>query len=174
MTPQQIELALETIALVLEDLKKTQEKQQSTITAIKQALADHAIREVQRLGQEIEQGPVAWRNAAIRVGEDLSSVGPDGYYDMTAQQWLDWAMEQQPHGKNSLAQPEQEPAGWEVGVVDGVVTRRLAPPQRKPLSAEQVDKICAEWTDKNGNTGYSGRRQIVRAIEAAHGIKENK
>ena len=25
---------------------------------------------------------------------------------------------------------EQEPAGWEVGVVDGVVTRRLAPPQR--------------------------------------------
>ena len=54
MTPQQIELALETIALVLEDLKKTQEKQQSTITAIKQALADHAIGEVQRLGQEIQ------------------------------------------------------------------------------------------------------------------------
>ena len=51
--------------------------------------------------------------------------------------------------------------------------KRVAPPQRKPLSTEQVDKICAEWTDKNGNTGYSGRRQIVRAIEAAHGIKEN-
>ena len=72
-------------------------------------LAEKSMREVQRLGQEIEQEPVAWRNAAIRVGEDLSSVGPDGYYDMTAQQWLDWAMEQQPHGKNSLAQPEQEP-----------------------------------------------------------------
>jgi hypothetical protein len=77
------------------------------ITALKERLAD-PMREVQRLGQEIEQEPVAWRNAAIRVGEDLSSVGPDGYYDMTAQQWLDWAMEQQPHGKNSLAQPEQE------------------------------------------------------------------
>ena len=38
------------------------------------------------------QEPVAWRNAAIRVGEALSSVGPDGYYDMTAQQWLDWAL----------------------------------------------------------------------------------
>lgn len=59
--------------------------------------------------QRTEQEPVAWRNAAIRVGEDLSSVGPDGYYDMTAQQWLDWAMEQQPHGKNSLAQPAQPP-----------------------------------------------------------------
>lgn len=40
-----------------------------------------------------EQGePVAWRNAAIRVGEDLCSVGPHGYYDMTAEQWLDWAL----------------------------------------------------------------------------------
>jgi hypothetical protein len=39
-----------------------------------------------------EQEPVAWRNAAIRLGEDLYSVGPDGYYDMTAKQWLDWAL----------------------------------------------------------------------------------
>ena len=99
------------------------------IIAIKEALAEHAMQEVQRLGQEIEQKigcvnhdceqckaqpeqePMAWRNAAIRVGEDLSSVGPDGYYDMTAQQWLDWAMAQEPRGKNSLAQ-EQEPVAW--------------------------------------------------------------
>ena len=59
----------------------------------------------------------AWKNAAIRLGEELSSVGPDGYYDMTAQQWLDWAMEQEPRGKNSLAQPEQEPVAW--GVFEG-------------------------------------------------------
>lgn len=38
------------------------------------------------------QEPVTWRNAAIRVGEDLCSVGPHGYYDMTAEQWLDWAL----------------------------------------------------------------------------------
>lgn len=55
MTPQQIELALETIALVLEDLKKTQEKQQATITTLEEALKEHAMSEVQRLGQEIEQ-----------------------------------------------------------------------------------------------------------------------
>ena len=39
-----------------------------------------------------QQEPVAWRNAALRVGEDLCSVGPFGYYDMTAEQWLDWAL----------------------------------------------------------------------------------
>ena len=43
-----------------------------------------------------------WRNAAVRVGEELSSVGPDGYYNMTAEQWLDWALKQHPRGKNSL------------------------------------------------------------------------
>ena len=31
----------------------------------------------------------------------------------------------------ALAQPEQEPVAWELGVVNGVVTRRsIAPPQR--------------------------------------------
>ena len=35
---------------------------------------------------------VAWKNAAIRLGEELSSVGPDGYYEMTAEHWLDWAL----------------------------------------------------------------------------------
>jgi len=39
-----------------------------------------------------EQEPVTWRNAAIRLGEDLCSVGPFRYYDMTAEQWLDWAL----------------------------------------------------------------------------------
>ena len=64
--------------------------QDSAITALREALAEPA------------EEPVAWKNAAIRLGEELSSVGPDGYYDMTAQQWLDWAMDQQPQGKNSL------------------------------------------------------------------------
>ena len=52
---------------------------------------------------EPEQEPVAWRNAAIRLGEDLYSVGPDGYYDMTAKQWLDWAL-----SVVNIAQGEQE------------------------------------------------------------------
>jgi len=58
--------------------------------------------------------PVAWKNAAIRLGEELSSVGPAGYYDMTAEQWLDWAMTQQPRGKNSLPAAQRQ---W-VGLTD--------------------------------------------------------
>jgi len=63
----------------------------------------------ERLAQK-EQEPVAWRNAALRVGEDLCSVNPFGYYDMTAQQWLDWALSVVTvHNP----QPEQEPVAWQ-------------------------------------------------------------
>jgi hypothetical protein len=33
-----------------------------------------------------------WRNAAIMLGEKLASVGPDGYYNMEAKDWLDWTI----------------------------------------------------------------------------------
>ncbi len=45
-----------------------------------------------------------WQNAALRLGEELSTVGPDGYYNMTARQWLDWAMKNVTPAR--LAQPE--------------------------------------------------------------------
>ena len=35
-----------------------------------------------------------WHKAAIRLGEELASVGPDGYYSMSANEWLDWALKQ--------------------------------------------------------------------------------
>jgi hypothetical protein len=79
------------------------------ITAIKEALAQqeqtntrpyYTIDELNVWADEKEKQ--AWRNAAIRIGEELSSVGPDGYYEMNAWDWLDWALKQEPRGKNSL------------------------------------------------------------------------
>ena len=96
---------------------------------------------------EQEQGePVAWRNAAIRVGEDLCSVGPFGYYDMTAEQWLDWAL--------------------------SVVTVHLPPQQRKPLTLGQKQRL---WSSVGNKLTLKDRvNSYGLAIEAAHGIKENK
>jgi hypothetical protein len=89
MSKEALKLAF--VALDVVKLHYTQNRHvNEAITAIKEALA------------QPEQEPVAWKNAAIRLGEELSSVGPDGYYDMTAEQWLDWAIEQRPQGKNSL------------------------------------------------------------------------
>jgi hypothetical protein len=76
------------------------------ITAIKAAL-------------EAKDEPVAWRDAAIRLGEELSSVGPNGYYDMDAKEWLNWAMEQNPRGEHSLPQRT-----W-VGLTDEEIAEAL-------------------------------------------------
>ena len=74
-----------------------------------------------------------------------------------------------------LAQPEHEPVGrfakfsdgiWKE-VTDGSAGQPLytAPPQRKPLTDEQIMKLCsAQW--------LSHPIEVARAIETAHGIKE--
>jgi hypothetical protein len=93
MSKEALRLALEALEdLGMKHYENTGEVlYKETFTAIKAAL-------------EAKDEPVAWRDAAIRLGEELSSVGPNGYYDMDAKEWLDWAMEQNPRGKHSLPQ----------------------------------------------------------------------
>jgi len=74
--------------------------------------------------QAEKQEPVAWRSAAIRLGEELSSVGCDNYYNLTAEQWLDWALAQEPRGKNSLPTPHKE---W-VGLTDEEIAQTVGSP----------------------------------------------
>ena len=45
------------------------DKVKEAITALEEALADHAMREAQRLGQEIEQEPVAWVSEDVCKGQ---------------------------------------------------------------------------------------------------------
>jgi len=73
------------------------------------------------------QEPMTWHNAAIRVGEDLCSVGPFGYYDMTAEQWLNWAL--------------------------GVVTVHLPQPKREwvGLTSADFDKLEQLFGNKVSN-----------------------
>ena len=86
------------------------------IATIKEALADHAMQEVQRLGQEIEP-------------DDIASI-------LACRDMLD-------------AQP--------------------VPPQRKPLTDEEIDVIDeATWDEDHKSWGI---HDFARAIEAAHGIK---
>ena len=86
-----------------------------------------------------------------------------------------------------LAQPEQEPVTWRYKIVD--VFGRPAwtlktpksdtqvlesqplyttPPQRKPLTDEEIILIVADCASSHQHTDI----HFARAIEAAHGIKE--
>ena len=87
-----------------------------------------------------QQEPVAWRNAALRVGEDLCSVGPFGYYDMTAEQWLDWAL--------SVVTVHAPPASkpW-VGLTDDEIIEALNSDERDAMKIYRA--IEAKLREKN-------------------------
>ena len=133
----------EALKLALEALKYPLNQSHENFNVdMAELLAHRAITAIEEALAQPEQEPVAWRNAAIRVGEDLCSVGPFGYYDMTAEQWLDWAL--------------------------SVVTVHAPPPQRKPLTDEEIILIVAECAASHQHTDI----HFARAIERAHGIKE--
>ena len=82
------------------------------------------------------------------------------------------------HYREALAQPEQEPVGKFAKFTDNIwreVTEGSAgvplyttPPQRKPLTDEEMKKI---WYAMQNIMGWYSFQEIARAIEAAHGIK---
>ena len=102
-----------------------------------------------------------WHKAANRLGEELSSVGPVGYYEMDASEWLDWAM------ANVKSQIEFAPVkmvaynclcgrGMKFESEHGVIA-----PQREwqGLTDEEVKDIV--W-----NLPYEPSQEHIRAIEA--------
>ena len=153
------------------------------ITSLRQAIREHALREVQRLGQEIEQEPVTWTSddMAYRpngLPQDFVKHEVESVYD-----WSDWV----------CPNPEQyfmkccdcglvhemqfKVAKYKLGnecefVEDTNLqavfkARRTHPPQRKPLTDEEVEKIIKANISFQMN--LAGIRQD---FEVAHGIKE--
>ena len=68
----------------------------------------------------------------------------------------------------ALAQPEQEPVRREQKMFMDEQEFYTTPPQRKPLTDEEIDEIGYKVYGMKSSTD----RQYARAIEAAHGIKE--
>ena len=73
--------------------------------------------------------------------------------------------------EEALAEPEQEPATKEQIREAMIFNLPLytTPPQRKPLSDEEMKKI---WYAMQNIMGWYSFQEIARAIEAAHNIKE--
>lgn len=153
----------EALKLALEALEKHAELgllAGATITAIREALREHAMYEVQRLGQEIqpEQEPVAW------MYQDKST------HEVRFQKHMKDFVD---HSKTSEVPLYSEPlANHELQCVCGAVwcgdemvhLPNKTPPQRKPLSNQKIIEMY------NEPRSDAEMIEFARAIEAAHGI----
>jgi hypothetical protein len=41
-----------------------------------------------------EPEDTVWKSVALKLGESLSDVGPDGYYEFSADEWFEWAIDE--------------------------------------------------------------------------------
>jgi len=150
MTPQQIDamkLALEALDIaqgMLADLRSQhQPKMLSAYTALEEVLAEHAMCEVQRLGQVIEQAPV---QKPVAVVSSCTGVGDKG----VRVKWL----------------------GGFPQIGDRLY---FHPPQRNPLTKEEMFEAIRPLysSEMSARIAVDYSEDEYRAIEAAHGIKEN-
>ena len=74
----------------------------------------------------------------------------------------------------TLAQPEQEPSQFGSPKMQALILAKLA--QRKPLTNEEITKAFNEAMAKRPKDASNAEtnRLFVRAIEAAHNIKEQE
>ena len=145
--------ALEALELERPYLGPMPTKTSKAIASLRQAIKEHALREVQRLGQEIEQEPVG----ALTLGGIIDAS--DGL------EYEGWDVEWDTKAIEALQEKLVTSDSVEVMLY-------TAPPQRKPLTDEQIVAIVREASRgsairRDGSTSL----RIARAIEAAHGIK---
>jgi hypothetical protein len=174
------------------------------ITALKERLLEASMREVQRLGQEIEQEPVAWISVKDELPKSVRGVSykssltdtvlvlhsdrPD--YPITAHAVVGEGLGAGVAIPTDGASEHPEIAWYSAScnlnnpfnlknddyerflpkIFGSKITHWMpipaTPPQRKPLTDEQIEDLC--WTEVDQRL-----RSFARAIEAAHGIKEN-
>ena len=121
----------------------------NSITAIKEALREHAMREVQRLGQEIEQEPIgtvkelftqtAWERLDLRGSTKV-------YLNTTPPQ----------RGKEPVKYSDYEPDG---------VHHNKPQQEQEPVALEAVYETIIQW-DEGG--GKRSRRELARRIVALY------
>ena len=82
---------------------------------------DYKVGEFQPTPQEPKDNE--WKTVALGFGENLSAIGPDGYYDFTPVEWYDWVVDIYENTANEylkLLQKERakakskEPEKWDV------------------------------------------------------------
>ena len=179
MTKEALKLALEALELI--GMKNWSLREDKAITAIKEALAQPETdwERVARIKEEMLR--VSFEDNK-RLKEALAQPEPWEKFCDSNCVWTDH------HPDCKLA--ESAPVAWLHRFIEGGISIGLkpadlerhperweplytTPPQRKPLSDEEIYKASTEAKMQEHYMGFhSGFIRFARAIERAHGIKE--
>ena len=55
---------------------------------------------------------IEWQASALMIGERLADCGPDGYYNFTAYQWLEWADKTLKERRNNIIEECAKVCEW--------------------------------------------------------------
>jgi hypothetical protein len=114
------------------------------ITSLRQALQEEALRNVARLGQEIEQKPVAWRTFDGENNYDFRSYEDNEDYGY-------WWEEIHPNHEDWVEPLYTHPPKQWVGLTDEEI--------------ESLDCVYLNWLDYE-EVEIKGEKEFARAIEA--------
>jgi hypothetical protein len=164
-----LKLALEALEpLIVERTCEAMDAGEKAIAAIKEALA-----QPEQSTTCVE--PVAWvpylsdRADGVKGHYAIARWNPRGYREV-------WNLRRHEWGAYSDDVLSLEEADTLLRLIT-IPTRKVTspqPPQRKPLTDEQIGKCIDEVnaTSQYGHHHFGWHLQLARAIEAAHGIKE--
>jgi hypothetical protein len=192
MTQEALKLALEALEVCEQHGYIPVRSTRDAITAIKESLREHALKEVQRLGQEIEQEPVMILPDGSAFGV-MSFPLPDDHWLYAPNEYKDGEYEPIDLPKPILThalrdavvaavryavrgatmrgqETDFDPDALVQNAVYALCGPYVTPPQRKPLTDEQIEDA---WRKVETGDFYDCVQPFARAIEAAHGIKEN-
>ncbi len=121
-----------------------------------------------------DPAPGTWHQVALRVGEELASVGPDGYYTFTPEQWRDWALKvlEGPRLRKELGEPRMysDMAGnWMRGVLIAEPNDQLAPdpaPGLREALIVRLREAQQNWADaEKAAAGFSWKATAADAAK---------
>lgn len=98
-------------------------------------------------------GPLTWKQVAQRLGEELASSGPEGYYAFKPNAWLTWAFDAIACLRQRAEQAEKDYTEVRGALTDAIQRAEQAERERDEAVKMNTwyEKRCAWYQDEQGN-----------------------
>ena len=119
-----------------------------------------------------------WKNVALLFGEELVSISPCGYYDMTAEEWVKWAKGAYEKNSDDLLKLVREKQRKCEALVDKLQDKNPKPPFEPTPQEPAKNKVplYTRFTDRGayGQIYFDDALRAVRSFLVDEAVIENE